>query len=85
MKDDYGKAWTKQDYGLAAISVILIIIAISIPACILLLFNLLTGWKYYWVSFSVLFVSITAFNIYQTIKVNKLETKILMYIKGKTP
>ena len=68
MKDDNGKEWTKEDYKMAAISFIVIVILICIPAGILLLFNWFTKGKYYWYAWSAIFIGIFIFNIWLIFK-----------------
>ena len=68
MKDDYGNKWTRKDYLMAVIVTILLIVAICIPALILLGFNWLTGWKYHWIAWGVIMIGLFVFNIWLDLK-----------------
>lgn len=64
MKNNLGEEWTKQDYVYAILTVLLVIVAICIPAGIVIGFDWLTDYKYHWYAWTIMFVGITLFNFW---------------------
>lgn len=62
MKDDYGNKWNKKDYIVAVMFLIGILIIICVPAGTLLLFDILTNYKYHWYAWILIFIGIFIFN-----------------------
>lgn len=67
MRDDFGREWTKQEYIYAIIGTIGILIAILIPVSILLGFDAITNWKY-WYAWTIIFLGIVILNIWITFR-----------------
>lgn len=64
VKNDLGEEWTKQDYGYAILATLLVVVAICIPAGIVILFDLFTDYNYHWYAWTIMFVGITLFNFW---------------------
>lgn len=68
MRNDFGEEWTRQDYRLAVLVTICIVISILIPVGILIGFDYATRWNYHWYAWTIMFVAIFVFNIWITFR-----------------
>ena len=68
MKDDYGREWKRKDYLTFLIIIILLIIAICIPAGIYGGLIYVFGLKYQWYFFGIIFGLVFLFNVWITIR-----------------
>ena len=72
MKNDAGESWTKKDYPYAIIAALLLVIIICIPAGILLLFDYITGWKYHWIAWGIIFAIVFLIGLFSKQIVSKI-------------
>lgn len=71
MKDDYGRTWTRKDYFTGGFLLILILIAIPIPAGIIIGMSYIFGWNYFWEFWGAMMAILFAWNIWMIVKPRK--------------